>query len=218
MDTVAEKIRKEKVMSFDDVLNCVDCSDVTLRRDFKALKALTSFTHRGHFVTLPEVARFNAQGIWFHKHVGFSRFGTSLDSIVGLIELSKEGLSKVELEAILRIGISKQIQILMQRGKLHRVKLGNRYLYLPEAVQKNKRKKLRLIGDRQTEEYFEKGVPKTDLVALLKAVLIEKKVGVDVESIKRIAKKYSLRLPLQKIQRLLVKYDLPVKKSPEAGD
>ena len=121
------------------------------------------------------------------------------------------------MEAILKIGISKQIQILVQREKLYRIKLGNKYLYVPEGVIQNKKKRLKLVGDRQTDEHFEKDVQKTDLIALLKVVLIEKKVGIDLENIKRIARKYSLRIPLEKIQRLLLKYNLLEKKSSDVG-
>lgn len=213
-EAIERDIRQRKVMSFDDALKRVDCSSITLRRDLKALSVLTSYTHSGRYITLPEIPSFNAQGIWRYKRVGFSKFGNSLNTIVGLIEQSSEGFSQSDLEALLGIKISQQIQVLLQRGKVHRVKLGNRYLYIPEAAQKNKKKRLKLVGDRQTEEYFEKDVQKSDLVALLKAVLVEKKVSIDMDSIRRIAEKYSLRLPLQKIQRLLVKYDLPVKKKP----
>lgn len=214
LEEVERNIRERRVMSFDDVLHGIDCSAITLRRDLKALNTISSYTHSGRFITLPGIPQFDGHGIWIYRKIGFSRFGTSLDTIVGLIEQSEGGFSRIELEEILGIRISQQIQVLMQRGKLHRVKMGNQYLYIPEAAQRNKKKKLKLIGARQTEEYFEKAIQKTDLVALLKAVLVESKVGIEIESIKRIAKKYSLRIPPQKIQRLLVKYDLPEKKTP----
>ncbi|MCP4364438.1 MAG: helix-turn-helix domain-containing protein [Planctomycetes bacterium] len=213
-EIVRDLLMEKKVVSLQRIAEHLKISERTAQRHLKVLQALSSFSHKRQFVTLPDIPQFDEHGVWFYRNVGFSRFGNSLEAVVALVEQSKEGFSREELEAILKIGIAQQIQTLIQRDRLHRVKLGNRYLYLPEAVQKNKRKRLELIGDRQTEEYFEKDVPKTDLVALLKAVLVEKKVGVDIETIKRIAKKYSLRLSLQKIQRLLVKYDLPVKKRP----
>lgn len=217
LDIVERNMRDKKVLSFDDVLKLVECSEITLRRDLKKLNALTSFTHRGKFMTLPDIPHFDERGLWFYRQIGFSKFGTSLDTIIGLIEQSKSGLSREEMEAILKIRISKQIQILIQREKLQRIKLGNKYLYLPESVIKNKEKKLRLLGDRQTEEHFEKGVQKTDLIALLKVVLVEKKVGIDIESLKRIAQKYFLKIPVKRIQQLLVKHDLSKKKRPDAG-
>lgn len=213
-DTIKDVLERKRVLSLQQIAESEAINERTVQRHLKDLKALSSYTHKRCFVTLPNIPRFDERGIWFYRNIGFSKFGNSLDTIVALIEGSKEGLSRHELESILKIGIAQQIHILLQREKLHRVKLGNRYLYIPEAAQKNKRQRIKLIGDRQTEEYFEKDVPKTDLVALLKAVLVEKKVSIDFETIKRIAKKYSLRLPVQKIYRLLVKYDLPEKKTP----
>ena len=139
-----------------------------VRRDLRALNYVTSYTHRGQFITLPKIPCFDNNGIWFFHEIGFSQYGNSLESILKLIDKSKQGVSREELEDILKIGISKQIQILIGQEKLHRVKLGSKYLYLPEEVMKNKKKKYRLLGSRQTEDYFEKNVRIKDLIALLR--------------------------------------------------
>lgn len=213
-EKIRELLRKKKVHSLHGISDHLGIGDRMVQLYLKDLHGLTSYTHRGQFVTLSAIPRFDEHGIWFYRQVGFSRFGSSLATIVGLIEQSKRGFSREELETILKIGISKQIQILVQRERLHRIKLGNKYLYIPEAAMQNKQRRLKLVGDRHTEEHFDKGVQKTELIALLKAVLIEKEVGIDIKSIKRIAGKYSLRIPLRKIEQLLLEYDLSEKKTP----
>lgn len=213
-ERIGEIFREKKVHSLAGISEQLGIGDRMVQRYLKDLHGLTSYTHRGHYVTLPDMARFDEHGLWFYRQVGFSRFGNSLSTIVGLIEQSRRGFSREQLEAILKIGISKQIQILVQRERVHRVKLGSKYLYIPEAAMQDKKRRLKLVGDRHIEEHFDKTVPKTDLIALLKAVLVEKQVGTDSKSIKRIAQKYSLRIPLRKIEQLLLKYDLPEKKTP----
>ena len=213
-ERIGEIFREKKVHSLAGISEQLGIGDRMVQRYLKDLHGLTSYTHRGQYVTLPDMARFDEHGLWFYRQVGFSRFGNSLSTIVGLIEQSRKGFSREQLEAILKIGISKQIQILVQRERVHRVKLGSKYLYIPEAAMQDKKRRLKLVGDRHIEEHFEKTVPKTDLIALLKAVLVEKQVGTDSKSIKRIAQKYSLRIPLRKIEQLLLKYDLPEKKTP----
>lgn len=213
-ERIGEIFREKKVHSLAGISEQLGIGDRMVQRYLKDLHGLTSYTHRGQYVTLPDMARFDEHGLWFYRQVGFSRFGNSLSTIVGLIEQSRRGFSREQLEAILKIGISKQIQILVQRERVHRVKLGSKYLYIPEAAMQDKKRRLKLVGDRHIEEHFEKTVPKTDLIALLKAVLVEKQVGTDSKSIKRIAQKYSLRIPLRKIEQLLLKYDLPEKKTP----
>jgi len=96
--------------------------------------------------------------------------------------------------------------------KLNRVKLGSKYIYLPEEVMKDKKKKYRLIGSRQTEDYFEKDVRKKDLIVLLKAVLEHNKIK--MTSLKQLVKKYRLKLPLKKIEKLLLENHLIEKKKP----
>jgi hypothetical protein len=78
----------------------------------------------------------------------------------------------------------------------------------------NDTQKLQIIGTRQTEERFDRDVQKSDLIALLKAVLIEKKVGLDIKSIKNLVRKYSLQISWNKILLLLQKHNILEKKTP----
>ena len=214
IDEVKGLLLKKRVLSLQWMAEHLGISDRTTQRYMKDLQTLTSFTHKRRFFTLADIPHFDGHGIWFYRQIGFSTCGNGLDTIVSLINQSQDGFSREELESILKTGLSKQIQILVQREKIHRIKLGNKYLYVPESVVQNKKARLKLVGNRQTEEHFEKDVKKTDLIALLKAVLIEKKVGIDIESIKHIAQKYALQIPLKKIEQLLLKYDLSEKKTP----
>ena len=213
----AEKIKEilleKKVQSLRGIAEQVGVGERMVQLYLQRLQGVTSYTHRGQFVTLPVIPRFDELGIWFYRGVGFSKYGTSLDTIVALVEDSKEGFSREELEAILKIGISKQIQILVQREKLHRIKLGSRYLYVPGEAMASKARRLKIVGTRQTEERFDRDVQKSDLIALLKAVLIEKRVGLDVKSIKNLVRKYTLEISWNKIQLLLQRHDLLEKKT-----
>lgn len=44
----------------------------------KELGYLTSYSHRGRFYTLREIARFDANGLWSHDLAWFSRHGALL--------------------------------------------------------------------------------------------------------------------------------------------
>ncbi|RKY84155.1 hypothetical protein DRQ11_11975 [candidate division KSB1 bacterium] len=213
LEKIKELVFQKKVLSLQSLVGKSGYSERSTQRYLKELNYLTSYTHRGRFVTLSDIPTFNDFGIWSYQKIGFSKFGSSLDTIVAIVNQSECGFSREELESILKIGISKQIQILVQRESIHRVKLGGKYLYIPESAMKNKKKKLKIVGDLQSEEHFERSVQKTDLIALLKAVLIEKSIGIDIKSLKRIAQKYYLKIPLKKIEQLLLKYDLLEKKS-----
>ena len=168
IDEVKGLLLKKRVLSLQWMAEHLGISDRTTQRYMKDLQTLTSFTHKRRFFTLADIPHFDGHGIWFYRQIGFSTCGNGLDTIVSLINQSQDGFSREELESILKTGLSKQIQILVQREKIHRIKLGNKYLYVPESVVQNKKARLKLVGNRQTEEHFEKDVKKTDLIALLK--------------------------------------------------
>jgi len=210
---IKEIIRSKKVNSFKKIFEQTDCSEITIRRDISYIHAITSYTHQGQFITLEDIPAYDNYGIWFYRGIGFTKYGTSLELIKYLINSSKGGLTKENIEEILRIKISQQIQTLLKRHILYRVKVGNKYLYLPETLARNKRKRIRLVNSNYLEEYYDAKVCISDLIALLKAVLVEYKIATDEHYLKRLVKKYSLKIPTKKIEQVLLKYNLTEKKT-----
>jgi DeoR/GlpR family transcriptional regulator of sugar metabolism len=213
-NVVENIIRSKKIQTFEQILKQVNCSEVTLRRDIRWMKGITSYTHQGRFVTLEDIPEFDHNDIWFYNNIGFTKFKNSLELIVHLINHSKEGLTREQIQKILKIQIFQQIQTLLKRNKLYRSKIGNKYIYLPEELSRNKKQKLLSLNVNNIEEYYDAIVSSSDLVALLKAVLVEKKIKIDAKNLKRFTKKYSLTIPLNKIEQLLLKYNLTEKKKP----
>ncbi len=60
------------------------------------------------------------------------------------------------------------------------------------------------------EEYYDRKANITDLVAVLKVVLAEYQI--DMNNLKKLVAKYSLQVPIKKIEQLILKYDLYLKK------
>ena len=182
----------------------------TIQRDLKTVNAITSYTHRGKYITLPDIPAFDENGIWFYKQVGFTKFKNSFDLIINLIN-AKECITREELEEILHIQISKQIQILLTQNRLHRVKLGAKYCYLSKDVAKDEKRKIQLL-DIDIEDRIDRKIKIADLVAVLKAVLVEYKI--DMNNLKKLIKKYSLEVPVKKVEQIILKYNLSSKKKP----
>ena len=202
-------IQTAKAITIDQLFAHIPYCEKTLRRDISELNAITSYTHRSKYITLQTIAEFDKNGIWFFNDIGFTKYKNSQDLIVHLIAQSKKGITKEELEKILKIDISKQIQILLTQKRLYRFKLGARYCYLPEELAKDKTRQIQLID---IEEYYDKKVEISDLIAVLKVVLAEYKISLD--NLKKLVKKYRLDVPIRKIEQLIVKYDLTSKKKP----
>lgn len=210
LDRLSDLVEANKAVSIQDLITIFEECERTIRRDLKQLDAMTSYTHRGKFITLPYIPSFDVNGIWFYKGIGFTKHRNSLDLIVSIIN-AKESITKEEIEEISKIKISKQIQILLEQDRLHRVKLGAKYCYLSQELAKDKKRRMQLL-DIGIEEYYDKKVKLTDLIALLKVVLIEH--NIDMKGIKKLIKKYSLDVPVKKVEQIFLKYDLSSKKNP----
>ena len=103
--------------------------DVTVFRKLKQLGALTSYSHRGRYYTLDEIAAFDAQGLWSWRHVWFSRQGTLLDAAQAFVKRSEAGFSVRELDACLHVETKDALRKLSRQERLHRQHLGGRYVY-----------------------------------------------------------------------------------------
>ena len=53
--------------------------DATIFRKLRELSYLRSYSDRGKYYTLPEVARFDEQGLWSYRSVHFSKQGSLLE-------------------------------------------------------------------------------------------------------------------------------------------
>ena len=56
----------------------------TVFRTLKALHYRTSYSHRGRYYTLDEIAEFDGQGQWAYKNVWFSVHGTLLSTAAAM--------------------------------------------------------------------------------------------------------------------------------------
>lgn len=123
---------------------------------------------------------------------------------------TEKGITKETLDKILRIDTRKQIQILLKRNALYRVKLGNKYCYISESLSKTRTKRLELLVGNKEEEYYDTKIEISDLLAVLKVVLLEAKI--EIKEIVTLIKKYSLTVPAKKIEHLISEYNLYEKK------
>jgi len=101
----------------------------TVFRKLKSLDYLSSYSHRGMYYTLQSIAEFNAEGLWHHRAVWFSRFGSLLDTAKAFIENSEAGYSAAELQEALHVETKHCLLKLVRVGQLRREKLQGCYVY-----------------------------------------------------------------------------------------
>ncbi len=93
-------------------------ADLTVFRKLRELDYCTSYSHRGRFYTLRELAEFDENGLWWIRSVGFSSRGTLVATAEGLLNASEAGYAVEELDAIVRVG-TKDVLPKLAWEKLH---------------------------------------------------------------------------------------------------
>jgi hypothetical protein len=103
--------------------------DLTVFRKLRPLGYLTSYTHRGRFYTLREIARFDARDLWSHRSVWFSRYGSLVDTVEAFTRASPKGCYVQELADALHVEVQQPLRHLVQQHRLGRSLLGGQFLY-----------------------------------------------------------------------------------------
>src|SRR5881409_3877574 len=102
---------------------------LTVFRKLKSLAYLSSYSHRGSYYTLAEIARFDDKGLWSHKTIWFSRYGTLLATVESFVNSSAQGFFATDLGDILHVDVQDALRQLVEHGRLQRSEVYGRYLY-----------------------------------------------------------------------------------------
>jgi hypothetical protein len=127
--SLLQRWRRAKVITLPQLMEQFQISVRTARRRLKTWAALASFTHNCRFYTLPDVPQFDAQGLWFHREIGFSRHGHLPQTIVALVRQSPAGLTAAQLGQSLRLDPRSFLWQFHQHPELEREKHQGRYVY-----------------------------------------------------------------------------------------
>jgi hypothetical protein len=103
--------------------------DITVFRKLKELPYVTSYSHRGAYYTLDEMAHFNDLGLWSFRSVWFSRYGTLVKTCEAIVTGSEAGYFTRELDNVLHVETKAALLNLFREGRLCRDEFSGRYLY-----------------------------------------------------------------------------------------
>ena len=68
-------LRRHKIATLTDLKRVLDTDvDITVFRKLKLLDYRTSYTHRGSYYTLKEVAHFDDSGLSIYPNIGFAAY------------------------------------------------------------------------------------------------------------------------------------------------
>src|SRR5215831_7336113 len=129
-DALRMLLLHNKIATLDELKQALGSPvDITVFRKLKPLDYLTSYSHRGRYYTLREIARFDDRGLWSQAQVWFSRCGTLLATTEELIHRSPRGYFADELAPVLHVQVQDALHQLTQQGRVARQIVSGRYLY-----------------------------------------------------------------------------------------
>jgi len=129
-DKLRSLLLRSKIATLDELKQALGTSvDVTVFRKLQPLDYLTSYSHRGRYYTLREIARFDDNGLWSQAAVWFSRFGTLLATAEAFVNRSPRGYFADELARALHVEVQDALHQLTQQRRVTREIVSGLYLY-----------------------------------------------------------------------------------------
>lgn len=122
--------KKQNIATMDELKQALGTTvQMTVFRKLKELSCRTSYSHRGKYYTLNEIARFNDIGLWSYRFVWFSKHGNLLETAKVFVNNSEAGYSASELENVLHVDVKEALLHLIRKDSIYREKVSGIYIY-----------------------------------------------------------------------------------------
>jgi hypothetical protein len=129
-DVLRRFLRGKRIATLPELKHVLGSeADITVFRKLKELSYRTSYSHRGAFYTLDEIASFDELGLWSFNSVWFSRHGTLVATAEECVLRSEAGCFASELEDILHVPVKEPLLQLVAQGRIARQSVSGVYLY-----------------------------------------------------------------------------------------
>lgn len=130
-ETLRRLLLKKKIATMPELKAALGTVvDLTVFRKLRELSYRSSYSHRGKYYTLNEIAEFDALGLWSFRAIWFSRHGTLLRTCEALVSESEAGFAADELENVLHVGVKDALRKLAQEGRIFRENISGRLVHL----------------------------------------------------------------------------------------
>jgi hypothetical protein len=208
LSAVIRSFKKEKVVTVVLLATWLSCSIATARRRLKAWRAYTSYNRNGRYYTLPQVAEFDDNGLWWYQGTFFSKHGNLKQTLVRLVTDSVQGLSGSELGELLGLQPRSFLSHFRDHPALYRENLAGRWIWFaadPGTREKQKQTRLARAAAKGLR------MP-SDMAAVMILVDLIEHPNSGLERIVHRLKSKGLDIDVDAIRRLLVHHD-PLKKT-----
>lgn len=209
LDFIRATVKKKKIFMLNELVSLLGCSSRTAQVKLKLWKAYTSYNQNGKYYTLPEIPRFDVNGLWRYKDIAFSRHGNLKQTIIHLVMVSSAGLSGRQLGELLGLAPQSFMHHFRKCPGLRREKHEGVFVYFadePEIYEMQRQQKKKSLYRSATT-----AISKSDAVMILVAIISYHGISADDILVLPEIKKSKLTLPM--IQGFMECHGL-VKKTP----
>ena len=127
---LAKLLWKQKTATLEELKHALGTAvTVTVFRKLKTLVYRTSYSHRGRYYTLDDVAQFDQRGLWGFRGIRFSRLGTLLATAEAFVRACERGYFAGELGNELGVNVKDALATLVKRDQIAREQVSGRFLY-----------------------------------------------------------------------------------------
>jgi len=139
---IKDLVLSNKVVTFNQIKECLNLSRMTIIRRLRALSYLSSYSHKGKYYTLRSIPKFSEEGLWSYNSVYFSKFDTLINTCCHFVNTSESGYSVKELNDKLHVNVKLSLIELYKRKELYREKCKGEYVYFNKHFPRKKQQLL----------------------------------------------------------------------------
>jgi hypothetical protein len=128
---IEKLFRRRPVVDLDTLCRTLDTSSrMSVFRRLRAFNYLSSYTHAGRYYTLADIPRFDEDGLWRYRDIGFSRAGTLKNTVVDLVEIGEAGRTHRELRERVHVRVHNTLLTLVHEERIDRRHIETMFLYV----------------------------------------------------------------------------------------
>lgn len=209
LDFVRATVKRKKIIMLNELVTLLGCSSRTTQVKLKLWKAYTSYNQNGKYYTLPEIPRFDVNGLWRYKNIAFSKHGNLKQTIIHLVMVSSAGLSGRQIGELLGLAPQSFMHHFRKCPGLRREKHEGVFVYFadePEIYEMQRRQKQKTVNRSAIA-----AISEPDAVMILVAII--RHHGISADDILALPKIKKSKLTLLTIQGFMEHHGL-VKKIP----
>lgn len=211
IEKMKKVFRSKMILTLVEVATLIDSSIHTARRRLKQWQALTSYNKNGKYYALPDVPKFDDNGLWKHHGVFFSKYGNLKKTVVELVCNSPAGLDACALRSMLGLDPRSFLSAFSNHPQLRRKKSRGRFVYysvMPTIYDKQQqlRHTLNVKGRQPTP---------SEAVAILVEMI--KHPALSTDALTQRLRRQNIFVTSEIIQNLFLRHDLTLKKTPHSA-